>query len=73
LPIDALPELGKTSGRAPWASCYDKALLATVEAWARPDCERFGYDWPGEKPEAEAAVEVEVEAAEVRRVAPLAR
>jgi hypothetical protein len=46
LPIDGLPWLGKTSGRDKWPQYYDAATLAVVEEWARPDCERFGYEWP---------------------------
>lgn len=34
------------SHRRPWPAYYDTGLLATVEPWARPDCERFGYDRP---------------------------
>jgi hypothetical protein len=40
--IDKLPhELA--SHRRPWREYYDAGLVATVEPWARPDCERFGY------------------------------
>jgi hypothetical protein len=46
LPIPPLPWLGRTSGRDEWPNYYDAATLACVEPWARPDCERFGYEWP---------------------------
>jgi len=40
--LDKLPhELA--SQRRPWQDYYDDGLLATVELWAKPDCERFGY------------------------------
>ena len=48
LPIDELPERGSTTNRSSSASYFDAATLAAVEAWARPDCERFGYEWYGE-------------------------
>lgn len=46
LPVEGLPWLGKTSGRKKWPAYYDAATLAAAEPWARPDCERFDYDWP---------------------------
>jgi hypothetical protein len=43
LPVDA-KHRHNTSFRRPWQDYYDAGLLATVEPWARPDIERFGYD-----------------------------
>jgi hypothetical protein len=30
----------------PATNYFTAELLALVKPWARPDCERFGYDWP---------------------------
>lgn len=47
LPVgEELQVVGKSNGRGPWRAYYDAAILAAVEAWARPDCERLGYEWP---------------------------
>lgn len=45
-----LPHVNR-SIRRPWPAYFGEgggrdSLLAIVEPWARPDCERFGYDWP---------------------------
>ena len=40
--IDHVPHELK-SQRKPWQKYYDAGLLAMVEPWAGPDCERFGY------------------------------
>lgn len=44
-----LPHLDRAH-RSPWPRYYDASLLAIVRDWARPDCERFGYPWPGSAP-----------------------
>jgi len=31
------------SHRRPWQDYFDAGLVATVEPWAGPDCERFGF------------------------------
>ena len=41
--IDVRLTRENTSHRRPWRDYFDAGLLATVQPWAAPDCERFGY------------------------------
>jgi len=51
LPVLELPHLGKSNGgESDWRRYYDSPLLAAIAAWAKPDCERFSYEWPGDAP-----------------------
>lgn len=49
--IKDLPHVNKSPVRKHWSFYFgtggqQQSLLAVIEDWAKPDCERFGYEWP---------------------------
>lgn len=43
LRVDETPR-HNTSFRRAWQEYFDADLLETAKPWAKPDCERFGYE-----------------------------
>ena len=46
LGVDRLPLRNASYHVRPWRQFYDPSLLEAVSGWAKPDCDRFGYEWP---------------------------